>query len=314
MTKQRNYRGVSRRARNLLRSGEDIDVDYKENVKGLHPEDLVAFANSKKGGAILIGVKEVSDLNGKQKGEPIGHDIDDSTRLKIMSKALSCSPPIQIEIFIENLNHLPFIRIEIPSGSHKPYSTNSGTYKIRADGRNMPLLPEQLLNMFVEREGEEFRKRFSEATRNLESNMTAALELVENLEHVISRKIEEIGDTLGWAEYKAGDAADTIETVQGQVHSLTIEAKNQKDRIKAILHKINAEDPVKLKAERETLEYLVQKLKKDPSLLAAVSEGRALSVSLSGEFAEELDKEDLNRLLTKAVKEVLAEKSDNKGA
>jgi hypothetical protein len=54
----------------------------------------------------LIGVREVAGRNGKQKGEPVGHPIDDDSRLQMMGKALSCSPPIQVEIFVENL--LPF--------------------------------------------------------------------------------------------------------------------------------------------------------------------------------------------------------------
>jgi ATP-dependent DNA helicase RecG len=148
MANQRNFQGISKRARTLLSRGESKDVDYKEKVKGLHAEDLVAFASSENGGAILIGVREVAGRNGKQKGEPVGHPIDDDSRLQMMGKALSCSPPIQVEIFVENLGHLPFFRVEIPSGAHKPYAANSGTYKIREDGRNNPLLPEQLLKMF----------------------------------------------------------------------------------------------------------------------------------------------------------------------
>jgi hypothetical protein len=270
---------------------------------------LVAFANSENGGAILIGVREISGRNGKQEGEPIGHMVDDDSRLQIMDKALSCSPPIQVEIFVENLDNLPFYRIEIPSGTHKPYSTNSGTYKIREDGRNNPLLPEQLLKMFLEQESEEFRSRFSEATGKLESSMTDTLGLVENLEHVISEKIEEMGSSLGWAEYKASDAADTIETVQSQVTSLTRATKKQEQRIKAVIRKIGADDPVKQKIEEETLEIIIKKLKEEPSFLAAVKQGKKVSVSatLSAETAEEINQEDLERLCSKAVEKILAE-------
>ena len=64
-----------------------------------------------------------------------------------------------------------------------------------------------------------------------------ALSSVENLEGVISSKIEEIGSTLGWAEFKASDAADTIETVQSQVVSLVREARKQTQRLRAIVRK-----------------------------------------------------------------------------
>jgi hypothetical protein len=45
-------------------------------------------------------------------------------------------------------------------------------------------------------------------------------------------------------------------------------------------------------------------------VLATVKKGESLSVSLSGEAAEELDKEDLNRLFVSAIQKVLAENSD----
>ena len=139
--------------------------------------------------------------------------------------------------------------------------------------------------------------------------MTEALGLVENLENVISHKIEDIGDSLGWAEYKAGDAADTIETVRSHVLSLIREAKKQKQRIKAVIRKVEADDPIKQKVEEEILNSLIQKLKEDPTLLDDAKEGKPLSVSLSREATEELNKEDLNRLFTNAVEKILAENS-----
>jgi ATP-dependent DNA helicase RecG len=73
------YKGISKSAKGLLASGESKFVDYKEKVKGFHAEDLVAFANSNEGGAILIGVREATTSTGVQIGEPIGHPVDDDT-------------------------------------------------------------------------------------------------------------------------------------------------------------------------------------------------------------------------------------------
>lgn len=305
------YKDISKRAKELLSSGESKFVDYKEKVNGLHAEDLVAFANSNDGGAILIGVREATTSDGMQIGEPIGHPVDDGTRLQIIGKALSCSPPVQIEIEVENLGSKPFLRIEVPSGSHKPYATNNGTYKIREDGRNNPLHPEPLLKMFLEREGQEFSKRFAEATSHLDERMADALSSVENLEGAISSKIENIGSTLGWAEYKAGDAADTIETVQSLVGSLVREASKQTLRLRAIARKVDAEDPVKQKAEEDVRKRLLQKLKESPELLNAAMKGKLLSVSLEGEGAAEFDQADLNRLVNEAVRALSREGKDN---
>jgi hypothetical protein len=230
-----------------------------------------------------------------QRGESIGHAIDDDVKLQIMGKALSCSPPIQLEIYIENLGYLPFFRVEIPSGRQKPYSTPNGTYKIRENGRNGPLLPEALLSLFLDKEGEEFRKRFSGATGNLEVRMSEALELVSRLEHVISRKIEDIASTIGWAEDKAGDAANTIETVLGHVTRLASETKKHGQRIKSLILKTGADDPVKKKLESEVIDALVEQLKKNPTAIQKIREGQSLSMELNGDAVEELDVNDIEK-------------------
>lgn len=304
MGKQTTFKTLSRRARSLLAAGENKDVDYKANVKGLHAEDLVAFANSSSGGAILIGVEEVSATDGIHKGSPIGCTVDDQSRLQIMGKALACSPAVQVELFVENTSDKAFFRIEIPSGSHKPYCSGGGTYKIREDGRNVPLLPEALLKMFLDREGEEFRSRFSQATEGLESIMTDAAVSAEGLEHVISSKIEEIGGTLGWAEYKATDAADTIETVQAKVYALAREQRKIAKRLRSLIASSDVVDPVKADAENEVLDYLKEKLQDDPALVEALQQGQSLSMQLTGDAAEELNQDDMNRLFRQAVKEV----------
>ena len=310
MAKRTTYKRISKRSRDLLASGEGKYVDYKESVKGIHADDFVAFANSKEGGALLIGVEEITTTKGVQIGRPIGCAVDDKSRLQIMGKALSCSPAVQIELFIENTESKPFFRVEISSGAHKPYSTSNGTYKIREDGRNNPILPEALLKMFLDREGEEFRSRFSEATGELERRMGEASATVDGLEQVISSKIEEIGRTLGWAEYKTDDAADTIDTVNAKVSNISNEQEKQSQRIKALLEKTGSSDPVKEKAESEALEFLKEKLQEDTSLLEAVENGQSLSVSLTGDAAKELTKEDLKRLFSQAVSEILKTQND----
>ena len=81
-------------------------------------------------------------------------------------------------------------------------------------------------------------------------------------------------------------------------------------RIKALLEKTGSSDPVKEMAEAETLEFLKEKLQEDPSLLKAVENGQPLSVSLTGDAAKELTKEDLKRLLSQAISELLKTQND----
>ena len=164
--------------------------------------------------------------------------------------------------------------------------------------------------MFLEREGEEFSRRFTEATSRLDERMANALSSVEKLEDVISSKIEEIGSTLGWAEFKVSDAADTIETVQSQVASLVREARKQTQRLRAIVRKVDAEDPVKQEEEEDVRKKLAEKLKEDPQLLRAIIKGKP-SVSIEMVGTAELDEDDLKRLLAEVAKALSHEGKDH---
>lgn len=155
----------------MLASKEGHDVEYKCSVNALESSDIVAFANSDSGGAVLLGVAEESDSKGIQEVKIVGCDIGDKEKQAIISKAQSCTPPISVEVFVENYSRKPFLRVEIPSGPEKPYCTAGGTYKIRGDGRAGAILPTKLLSMFIETESTRFFHRFKEATRELEEEL-----------------------------------------------------------------------------------------------------------------------------------------------
>jgi hypothetical protein len=62
----REFTGISDNANRLLRHAEGFDVDFKRSLSGLESEDLVSFANSERGGTVLIGVDETKDGRGRQ--------------------------------------------------------------------------------------------------------------------------------------------------------------------------------------------------------------------------------------------------------
>lgn len=163
------YAGLSEKAEELLGSQESRGLDFKESVGGLSSDDLVAFANCERGGTILLGVRENKDEQGRQITEIVGCEIGDRAKLSILGKAGSCVPPVEVFVIVENSEgKKPFLRIEIPSGLKKPYSTSGGTYKIRGDARNNPLTPDMLLALFMDTENAKFIDRFSQATQDLE--------------------------------------------------------------------------------------------------------------------------------------------------
>lgn len=172
---EREYQGISERARRLLNEQEDRHVDFKQSASGIDTEDIVAFANTPAGGTILLGVKEAQKPDGRQYGIVIGCAVGDQERLSILSRAESCIPRIEVDVITENLSDKPFFRVEIPSGPQKPYCTSRGTYKIRGDGANKPLTPRRLLGLFLDSESEEFFDRFRKATEELDSQMNHLL-------------------------------------------------------------------------------------------------------------------------------------------
>jgi predicted HTH transcriptional regulator len=116
---------ISDRANRLLSREGDLDVAFKKSISGLATDDLVSFANSKDGGAILIGVSRTGHRNGRERATLVGCPVGGKERLKILTKSNQCVPPVPVSIFVENCGAKPFYRIEISSGPHKPYCTLS---------------------------------------------------------------------------------------------------------------------------------------------------------------------------------------------
>ncbi len=225
---QREYQGISGRARRLLNGQEDRHVDFKQSAAGMDTEDIVAFANAPTGGTILLGVEEAQRPDGRQYGKVIGCAVGDQERLSIISRAENCIPRIEIDVFTENLGDAPFFRIEIPSGPQKPYCTSGGTYKIRGDGANKPLTPRRLLGLFLDSESEEFLGRFRKATEELEAQMNHLLATMNLLTRV--------GRTL--------DSEDTAQAADKRISSVAeVYAKLEKrkgDSLTELEHKLDA--------------------------------------------------------------------------
>ncbi len=168
---KREYRSISQRAKRLLLMPEGIDVDFKREINGIKSRDLVSFANTSCGGTILVGVDEYTSRDGLQRGRVVGCGVDDTARLSLINKATDCYPIVDIELVVENVGRTPFFRIEIPPGTKRPYCTQRGEYAIRADARSRALYPEELLAMFMDREGELFLSRFKDAVYQLEHRL-----------------------------------------------------------------------------------------------------------------------------------------------
>ena len=97
--------------------------------------------------------------------------MGDQEKQKIMGKAQDFTPTVPLTISEEEIDGKTIYRISIPSAPDKPYCTSGGTYKIRGDGRNVPLQPQDLLHIFLDSHGRQFLQRFQEATLDLRQTM-----------------------------------------------------------------------------------------------------------------------------------------------
>lgn len=211
---QRSYRGLRAETRRMLEGEEDYDVEFKESLSSLDADDLVAFANSKRGGSILIGVREVPTGKGRiRKGAVIGCEIGDGPKRSIISKATSCRPKIHVEITAENTAHKPIYRIDIPSGPDKPYCTEGGTYKIRRDGAKQALDPTALKGMILELESNVFISRFKHVAEDILSALTQT-------ENNLDRKLAFLEQLVVEAEEAASAAAETAQWAVDEITSI----------------------------------------------------------------------------------------------
>jgi hypothetical protein len=283
-------------------------VDFKEALNGLDASDLTSFANSPTGGAILIGVRESSDKAGLQRGRVIGCSVGDQARLQIINKALACVPPVAVDVIAENTGSTPFLRIEIPSGGEKPYCTPSGTYKIRGDGRNRPMLPQHILSILMDREAKEFQNRFSTATEGIEVSLRQTMGAVGDIEYSIQRGLSEIEDQLGWAVYHADDAETGIRRVSAELDAIRERVQRIEQRIVAISTHLDAPDPIKERAKAQLATEVEQLLRNDPKILQTLVAGQ--SITLSGGVLSNLTKDESQQIVRNVVTKLAPELPD----
>jgi len=278
----------------LLAEGESERADFKRAPDGIGAEDLVAFANTDAGGNILAGIEEIVGADGTQRGAIKGCDVSDATILQVLNKAVSCVPPVAIDVHIENLRAKAILRIAIPPSENRPHCTPKGIYCRRDGSRNRPLHPPELLRMFLEIEARAFADRFESAANKIGKNL-------KGLETTLQSSIKSMGDQLGWAEFQLGDTESTLGSIQAYIRNLNVEANDTSERLRALFRQDRREDPVRAKVRKELLDQAIKQLSKEQNLVDQFAAGKTLQISATGKAALELDKDDLSGIITEAI-------------
>ncbi|MGR4889388.1 helix-turn-helix domain-containing protein [Sphingopyxis sp. LARHCG72] len=303
MADQKRLKTLSVISRQFLASGEGQLVDFKRAPDGISAEDLVSFANAAEGGTILAGVGEQS-VAGAQVGVVLGCDIGDSMMLQILNKAISCLPPVSVDIIIENLNDKPILRISVPSSSTKPHCTPKGIYCRRDGSRNRALHPGELLEIFLESEARVFAERFETAAASISEEL-------ESLEDSLSATIRSMSNELGWAQSNLDDTSSTIDTILAYTKRVDDETIDIGDRLRAIFRQDTREDPVRDRELKKLTENLIEQISEDKDILKAVLAKQKLSYTMRGKPARELTVEDGQAALAEASR-IICDREDRK--
>lgn len=304
MAIKKRIKNLSKLTRELLTEGEGVRSDFKRLPDGISADDLVAFANSEAGGQILAGVDE-QVIDKAQIGVVRGCNVSDATILQVLNKAVSCIPPVSIDVYIENLDDKPILRVEVPPSQTKPHCTPKGVYCRRDGARNRPLHPSELLRLFLDSEASAFAARFEVAAERITDELSS-------LESSLDSSIRSMSDQLGWADSQLGDTESTLARIQGLVAKLTIDTDNANSRLRALFQQDEREDPVRKKARLQYVNRRINEIREDEGLFAHVVAGGQLT--LKGEQPEDSDitDEDVKQLLQIAVRHVHDTERDKK--
>jgi ribosomal protein S18 acetylase RimI-like enzyme len=303
MSEQKRLKSLSAITRQFLASGEGQQIDFKRAPDGISTDDLVSFANAAEGGTILAGVDE-RHVDGAQVGVILGCDVSDNTILQLLNKAISCLPPISIDIVIENLNEKPILRVSVPSSPTKPHCTPKGGYCRRDGARNRALHPSELLKIFLETEARVFAERFESAAAHISEELG-------HLEESLSSTIGSMSDQLGWAQSNLGDTSSTIDTILAYAKHLNDETGDVAARLRALFRQDTREDPVRDRELKKLTQQLVEQISEDKGLIKAILEKKSLSYKLEGKPARELTVED-GRAALAAASKIIREREDLK--
>ena len=135
---------LSKRTEELLKKGENENIEYKGSITQDFNDILVSYAN-KEGGTCLFGVEDDKDEDGKHIGKIVGIEISDRTRGQIQSRADQTNDPIKIKIESEHDDEGRGIYIvTVFEGENKPYCTGGGRYLLRHNGQNCPITPNMM--------------------------------------------------------------------------------------------------------------------------------------------------------------------------
>jgi hypothetical protein len=232
--KRLRYQDVSAEATRLLANeGESHRFEFKEKAEAVDARVLVAAANAvvleqvpEGYVTILVGVKEVTDATtGVVQGQIAGltrmnddnarRNSVDNARHRIQSRASETLPvPVGLRIIEEGVNTTaPFLRLEV-APTRAPHYTRDGHRVTRYGASTRAITDDELVEMYLIREADAFRRRFGEIAAELTSSVERLGASVESTADAILHSLETVEDVAGSAAGEASEAANQLRNIE----------------------------------------------------------------------------------------------------
>ncbi|MEU7849908.1 AlbA family DNA-binding domain-containing protein [Micromonospora parva] len=233
-SKRLRYQDVSVEARQILsQEGESHRFEFKETAEAVDARVLTAAANAVLVDeiaeglvTILVGVKEVTDeQTGVVRGEVVGlvkmnderarHASLEKARQKIQSRASETLPvPVGLRIIEEGVDTAaPFLRLEVRP-TRAPHYTRDGLRVTRYGASTRAITDEELIDVYLVREAEAFRQRFTEIAGGLTGTVETLRGNVEATSEAIMSALKEVEDNAGYAAVEASEAASALREIE----------------------------------------------------------------------------------------------------
>lgn len=216
MSKKLRYKGLSAATKHLLSTeGESGRFEFKREAGAIGTTVLVAAANTAAFEGLdhvtlLVGVGEQEDPNtGLVTGTVIGLEMPiERARNKITAWANATRPvPVHVTIIEENVGATkPILRLEVKA-TRAPHYDEAGRRVVRSGASTRALTDEEMLEMYLVREAESFRRSFEEIAGDMEKALDQVRGDIGLLGGEISDDLKEIHEIAQQAADDSSSAA-----------------------------------------------------------------------------------------------------------
>lgn len=248
------HQRLSREAQSILATrGESGRFEFEESADAVTATVMVAAANwsAQRDGepvTILVGVREENDpVTGLSFGTIAGVSRLSREIGKLTSRARDTWPiPVSLTVIEEAVaTSSPFLRLEIRATS-APHYDNSGRRVTRDGASTRPLTDEELLAMYLDREGDRFATRFAATAAALEMTLEAGAREIG----LMTTAIASLSGEVGGAQAAGQEAAYESERAQRESEELVESIKDLSEMIRDEFDLLPIHLPLRLRHAR----------------------------------------------------------------